>query len=58
LDELSKLEEKLDKLISLVSELKHKVEDYREKNDVLTTRDQKVKEKVEMLIEKIDNLLI
>ena len=58
MDELSKLEEKLDRLISLISELKHKVEDFEEKNNVLSTRDQQVKEKVEMLIEKIDNLLI
>ena len=35
MDELSKLEEKLDRLISLISELKHKVEDFEEKNNVL-----------------------
>lgn len=58
MDELSKLEEKLNNLISLISELKQRVEDYEEKNNRLTARDQQVKEKVDMLIEKIDNLLI
>jgi FtsZ-binding cell division protein ZapB len=58
LDDLSKLEEKLDSLISVVSELKQKVEDLEERNTKLTSRDSEIKEKIAGLIEKIDNLLI
>lgn len=58
MDELSRLEEKLDTLISLINELKRTVEDFEEKNNRLRSRDQQIKEKVDLLIEKIDNLLI
>jgi FtsZ-binding cell division protein ZapB len=58
LDELSKLEEKLDTLISLINELKQKVEDFEKKNNQLRSCDQQIKEKVDLLIGKIDNLLI
>lgn len=58
MDELSRLEEKLDTLISLINELKRTVEDFEEKNNRLRSRDQQIKEKVDLLIEKIDNLFI
>ncbi len=58
MDELSKLEEKLDTLISLINELKQKVEDFEKKNNQLRSCDQQIKEKVDLLIGKIDNLLI
>jgi FtsZ-binding cell division protein ZapB len=58
LDELAKLEEKLDTLVSLINELKQKVEDLEEHNSTFKSREKEIKEKVEFLIGKIDNLLI
>jgi FtsZ-binding cell division protein ZapB len=58
LDELAKLEERIDKLISLINELKRKVEDLEESNGRLQNTKQEVKKRVDGLIEKVDNLLI
>jgi FtsZ-binding cell division protein ZapB len=58
LDELAKLEERIDKLISLINELKQKVEDLEESNGRLQNTKQEVKKRVDGLIEKVDNLLI
>jgi len=58
LDELAKLEEKIDKLITYIDELKQKIEDYEEQNARLKTRDSDVKIKIEGIIERIDKLLV
>jgi FtsZ-binding cell division protein ZapB len=58
LDELAKLEERIDKLITLINELKQKVEDLEESNGRLQNTKQEVKKRVDGLIEKVDNLLI
>jgi FtsZ-binding cell division protein ZapB len=58
LDELAKLEERIDKLISLINELKRKVEDLEESNSRMQNTKQEVKKRVDGLIEKVDDLLI
>jgi FtsZ-binding cell division protein ZapB len=58
LDELAKLEERIDKLISLINELKQKVEDLEESNGRLQNTKQEVKKRVDGLIEKVDDLII
>jgi phage shock protein A len=58
LEELTKLEEKVDKLISLVDELKQKIEDYEEQNARLKARDNDMKSKIEGIIERVDRLLV
>jgi FtsZ-binding cell division protein ZapB len=58
LDELTKLEERIDKLVSLIRELRQRVEDLEEKNGRLQNTKQEVKKRVDGLIEKVDNLLI
>jgi FtsZ-binding cell division protein ZapB len=57
LDELIKLEEKVDALVAIINDLKQKVEDFEAKNSRLITRDKDIKAKIEGLIEKIDSLL-
>jgi FtsZ-binding cell division protein ZapB len=58
LDELTKLEERIDKLVSLIRELRQRVEDLEENNGRLQNTKQEVKKRVDGLIEKVDNLLI
>lgn len=58
MDELSKLEDKVYKLIALVNELKQRVEDLEEKKDRRRSRDKEIRANVDGLIEKIENLLI
>ena len=58
MDELSTLEEKVEKLISLVSELKQRVEDLEEQSNHHRSRDKEIRANVDGLIEKIDHLLI
>ncbi|UCG30758.1 MAG: cell division protein ZapB [candidate division WOR-3 bacterium] len=58
MDELTKLEERIDKLVSLVNELRQKVEDLEESNGRLQNTKQEAKKRVDGLIEKVDNLLI
>jgi FtsZ-binding cell division protein ZapB len=58
LDDLTKLEEKIDQLISIISELRQEAEDLTEQNSQLKSRDRVIKEKVESLIQRINNLLI
>ncbi|MDH4210429.1 MAG: cell division protein ZapB [candidate division WOR-3 bacterium] len=58
MDELTKLEERIDKLVSLIRELRQKVEDLEENNGRLQNTKQEVKKRVDGLIEKVDNLLI
>ena len=58
MDELTKLEERIDKLISLINELKRKVEDLEESNSRLQNTKQEVKKRVDGLIEKVDDLII
>jgi FtsZ-binding cell division protein ZapB len=58
LDELTKLEERIDKLVSLIRELRQRVEDLEDKNGRMQNTKQEVKKRVDGLIEKVDNLLI
>jgi len=58
LDELTKLEERIDKLVSVINELRHKIEDLEEINGRLQNTKQEVKKRVDGLIEKVDDLLI
>ncbi len=58
MDELTKLEERIDKLVSVISELRHKIEDMEETNSRLQNTKQEVKKRVDGLIEKVDDLLI
>ena len=58
MDELTKLEERIDKLISLINEIKQKVEDLEENNSRLQNAKQEAKKRVDGLIEKVDNLLL
>jgi FtsZ-binding cell division protein ZapB len=58
LDELTKLEERIDKLISLINEIKQKVEDLEESNSRLQNAKQEAKKRVDGLTEKVDNLLL
>ena len=58
MDELTKLDEKIDKLITFIDELKQKIEDFEEQNARLKTRDSDVKMKIEGIIERIDKLLV
>lgn len=58
MDELSKLEEKLNALILLISELKQKIEEYDDENTRLKERDKEIKQKIEGLVDRIDNLVI
>ena len=58
MDELAKLEERIDKLILLINELKHKVEDLEESNSRLQNTKEDAKKRVDGLIEKVDDLLI
>lgn len=58
MDELSRLEDKVYKLITLVNELKQRVEDLEEKKDRLRSRDKEIRANVDGLIDKIENLLI
>ena len=58
MDELTKLEERIDKLVSVINELRHKIEDMEEINGRLQNTKQEVKKRVDGLIEKVDDLLI
>ena len=58
MDELSKLEEKVDRLISMINELKQKVDDLEETQMHIDSRDREIRDKVQGLIEKIDSLFI
>ena len=58
MDELSKLEEKVDRLISMIIELKQKVDDLEETQTHIKSRDREIRDKVQGLIEKIDSLFI
>ena len=57
MDELTKLEEKIEALVAIINDLKQKVEDFEVKNSRLIARDKDIKSKIEGLIEKIDGLL-
>lgn len=57
MDELNKLEEKIDALMVIINDLKHKVEDFEAKNSRSIARDRDIKSKIEGLIEKLDSLL-
>ncbi len=57
MDELIKLEEKIEALVAVINDLKQKVEDFEAKNSRQLARDKDIKSKIEGLIEKIDSLL-
>lgn len=48
----------MDRLISLINELRQKIEDLEESNSRMQNTKQEVKKRVDGLIEKVDNLLI
>ncbi|MBE0433407.1 cell division protein ZapB [candidate division WOR-3 bacterium] len=58
MDELTKLEERIDRLVSLINELRQKIEDFEESNSRMQNTKQEVKKRVDGLIEKVDDLLI
>lgn len=58
MNEISKLEEKVDRLIAMINELKHRVDDLEENKTHIESRDREMKDKVQGLIEKIDSLFI
>lgn len=58
MDELTKLEERIDRLVSLITELRQKIEDLEESNSRMQNTKQEVKKRVDGLIEKVDDLLI
>lgn len=58
MDELTKLEERIDRLVSLINELRQKIEDLEESNSRMQNTKQEVKKRVDGLIEKVDDLLI
>lgn len=58
MDELTKLEERIDKLVSLINEIKQKVENLEESNSRLQNAKQEAKKRVDGLVEKVDNLLL
>ena len=58
MDELNKLEEKIDKLIAIIDELKQKIEDYEEQHARSNTRNVEIKTKIEGLIDRIDKLIV
>lgn len=58
MDELIKLEEKIDRLIGVINELKLKVQNLEQENEKLKGQGSEAKKKVDGIIEKIDNLLI
>jgi prefoldin subunit 5 len=58
LDELTKLEERIERLVSLINELRQKIEDLEESNSRMQNVKQEVKKRVDGLIEKVDDLLI
>jgi FtsZ-binding cell division protein ZapB len=58
LDELSKLEGKVDKLVLLINELKTRLEEHEEESNRLRNRDKEIKEKIDNLVNRIDRLVI
>lgn len=58
MDELIQLEEKVNRLIATVNELKQKLQVLVRENEDLRNREAEAKKKVDGLIEKVDNLLI
>lgn len=58
MDEINKLEEKVQRLVSLINELKQKIEVLEEEKSQSQSRDQVIKDRITGLIDKIDNLTI
>jgi len=58
LEEINKLEEKVQRLVTLINDLKQKIEVLEEEKSQFESRDQVIKDKITGLIDKIDNLAI
>jgi len=58
LDELIKLEEKINRMITTIGELKQKLQELEQDNSRLKSREIEAKKRMDGLIEKVDNLLI
>ena len=58
MEEINKLEEKVQKLVTLINDLKQKIEALEEEKSQFESRDQVIKDKITGLIDKIDNLTI
>jgi len=58
LDELIKLEDKIDKMIGLINELKQRVQTLEDENNRLKSQEYEVRRRVDGLIGKVDSLLI
>lgn len=58
MEELMKLEERIDRLIAVINELKTKVRTLEQENERCRNAGTEAKKKVDGIIEKIDTLLI
>lgn len=58
MDELIKLEDKIDKMIGLINELKQRVQTLEDENNRLKSQEYEVRRRVDGLIGKVDSLLI
>lgn len=58
MEELMKLEERIDRLIAVINELKTKVRALEQENERHRSTGAEAKKKVDGIIEKIDTLLI
>ena len=58
MEEINKLEEKVERLVKIIGELKQKIDVLEEEKTRFESRDQVIKEKITGLIDKIDNLAI
>lgn len=58
MEELMKLEERIDRLIAVINELKTKVRTLEQENERCRSMGTEAKKKVDGIIEKIDTLLI
>ncbi len=58
MEEINRLEEKVEYLVKIVGELKQKIETLEQEKSRLESRDNVIKEKLTGLIDKIDNLAI
>jgi FtsZ-binding cell division protein ZapB len=58
LDELTRLEEKIQRMIALINELRQRIEDLEAENSQHKEQEREVKKRVDNLINKVDNLSV
>ncbi len=58
MDELTRLEEKIDRMVSLINELRQRIEDLEEENGQRKEQEKEIKKRVDGLIDKVDSLAI